>query len=529
MTGKEKIRKIAGICGVYISLAVVTIMFTIYPLYLHDGYTAVATYKYMFYLNATKILAVLLLISFALMFITEAEERYPVSRIKKAPLLYMMTVLYVLSNVISYLMSEYRNINNTEYGTIPSGPLFGYNGWYFGLVTVVSMCTMAILAGLVFKYNKVVFIPIAAGALITSVLGILNRYDIYPIKMKYARPTLISTFGNINWFCGYLSIAVPVIYGLFLTAEKKIAKAIAYVICFFMTFIIVVNGSDSGVIAYAVMMFVGLILSLRSRDIFKRYILLLGLFGYTCLLITITGKICPGVRNYSGTFDYFLFSFPVSILLTVVSTTAYILINKEKKEELKTSEKWVSIITATVIGIVLVAVFVNGSDFLNYGTFDDSMGHNRMGIYKIALSVFSRFSLKEKLFGAGPDCFYYAMSEHEDLMALSRNLFGKLELTNAHCEILNVLINEGLVGVFSFAGLCISAFITFSRNIKKRPEMVIFILALVSYLTNNLFSFRQVTSTPLLFLLIGIAMSACKGGVNIDKTGHKDYNSIVKR
>lgn len=52
-----------------------------------------------------------------------------------------------------------------------------------------------------------------AGAGITIFLGIANRFRFYPFSYMGIDYTYLSTLGNIDWFCGYLSVVVPILMG----------------------------------------------------------------------------------------------------------------------------------------------------------------------------------------------------------------------------------------------------------------------------------------------------------------------------
>ena len=51
------------------------------------------------------------------------------------------------------------------------------------------------------------------GGGIAMLLGIANRFQIYPFSYMKVDSSFLSTLGNIDWFCGYLSVLVPIIAG----------------------------------------------------------------------------------------------------------------------------------------------------------------------------------------------------------------------------------------------------------------------------------------------------------------------------
>ena len=82
-------------------------------------------------------------------------------------------------------------------------------------------------------------------------------------------------------------------------------------------------------------------------------------------------------------------------------------------------------------------------------------------------------------------------------------------LTNAHCELLTMLIERGLLGGVSYLFFISTALCTFFKNKKERAATVC-ALPVIAYFFNSLVSFQAVTSTPYLMLVIGIGISACR-------------------
>jgi O-antigen ligase len=113
-----------------------------------------------------------------------------------------------------------------------------------------------------------------------------------------------------------------------------------------------------------------------------------------------------------------------------------------------------------------------------------------------------------KILGVGPDCFWFHAAENEELSLAIWRAFGESRLTNAHCEILTILVNTGIVGVAAFLFLVISFFRVFAPKLKENPKYLMFVLPMVMYLSNNMISFQQLMNTPLLFALMGTGASA---------------------
>lgn len=88
-----------------------------------------------------------------------------------------------------------------------------------------------------------------AGAGITIFLRIANRFRFYPFSYMGIDYTYLSTLGNIDWFCGYLSVVVPILMGdLYLARLDRQSGRRVYVkeLLLVMSFLILIlSGTES--------------------------------------------------------------------------------------------------------------------------------------------------------------------------------------------------------------------------------------------------------------------------------------------
>lgn len=66
------------------------------------------------------------------------------------------------------------------------------------------------------------------GALLVFGLGLLNRFDVYPIASLRGDRSFISTLGNINWYCGFLAVFLPVGMGLLIRTRVTVGEQIFF-------------------------------------------------------------------------------------------------------------------------------------------------------------------------------------------------------------------------------------------------------------------------------------------------------------
>ncbi len=145
----------------------------------------------------------------------------------------------------------------------------------------------------------------------------------------------------------------------------------------------------------------------------------------------------------------------------------------------------------------------------------------------MAIRLFARQSPLKKLIGSGPDTFWFLASDHPDILEIIKEGFHKIRLTNAHCEILTILVNQGILGLLSYIGISVTLFVTLKKKLKENPEFMMFLLMIIMYHSNNLISFEQITSTPFFYLVSGIAAAAVvrREIPSVDKQIGRSYNS----
>lgn len=141
---------------------------------------------------------------------------------------------------------------------------------------------------------------------------------------------------------------------------------------------------------------------------------------------------------------------------------------------------------------------------------DNNWGNMRGQLWRIACEGFLDSSLTQKLYGVGPDCFACYFYENYPMDIAVSGQWQEAVYANAHNEWLNMLNNEGILGVAAYAGFFVSAFCRFCGRYGSNRKMMVGIMAVAAYMVNQLFSFGQVVSTPLIFLVIAVCEKECR-------------------
>jgi len=195
--------------------------------------------------------------------------------------------------------------------------------------------------------------------------------------------------------------------------------------------------------------------------------------------------------------------------LIIAATVLFIYRLSRLFEEI--SVPWGAKIYRKIMYVIVAVLLMIAVTWASRGNLDGHFGNGRGIIWAISFDIFLDLTPFQKLFGVGQDCFYsYAYGNSIWAQSLL-NVFDGNFLTNAHCEPLTMLIERGIAGVichYGMIGIIISRLVSIcdsDEDIKKEHTALVCILPIVSYLCNSLVSFSTVTSTPYLFILLGIA------------------------
>ena len=146
--------------------------------------------------------------------------------------------------------------------------------------------------------------------------------------------------------------------------------------------------------------------------------------------------------------------------------------------------------------------------------FDYEWGSLRGATWAAGVICFRDQSLLGKLVGVGPDSMgsYIHSGVNPEMLAMVKEYFNSLSLTNAHCEWLTALVNTGLLGMVCYAGLMLSAIVRFLKVRKALPFVGACGFGVLAYTINNLVSFQQSMSTITVFLVLGMGEAYLRRG-----------------
>ena len=503
------------------------LMIVVLPFYFTDGYARIGTDKFNFFYKSTCIVGIFFLFFWVFYIVTKVlllHREGGVAGIKKEFIQgfrkLSVTDRFVLGYgvvvLLSYLFSDYKT------GEAFGNAFVGVNRWYLGLRTQILLVAVYFAVSRFFKRNKWLPSFVIPVTLVVFALGYLNRFQVYPFEMKNTTIEFISTVGNMNWYCGYIVIVFfGGLYYLWTMSEKKIwinAVLGTWMTVGFAT--LVTQGSSSGLVTLVVMLLVLYLFSMKNAEKLLMFLACCMSLGFVCMVTYCIRSFFPERFNYPDGLTDLLTNSPVAfVLLAGASVVSLLLVFLQKKGKSPVKAFTIVGYGACILAVVALVVFVvlgviNTKHPGSLGklsevsalTFNKDWGSYRGATWVAGVWCFTEQDLIGKLLGVGPDCMamYLDSASNPEITQMLEEYFkGKL-LTNAHCEWLTVLVNNGLLGLVCYAGLFVSAIVRYLKSGKVDSMTGACGFAILAYTINNLFGFQQAFSAVTVFIVLGM-------------------------
>lgn len=213
------------------------LLFTAFPLFLSNYYSAARRDKFWFFLVLTLVIGAAVGIISIVDFAARGNEYNKKLNTYRDPFKVSVTDIAFFSfagvSIISTLTCG--RIAHCFVGLSGSES----NGRNMGLVTILMLLVCYMVISRFFYYQKLVFYCMFAGIAIVSLLAMLNYYYMDPLglfdvyKGSSSYDTVIndftSTIGNKNYLSALICVALPFSVGAALACEDKIMRIVAYV------------------------------------------------------------------------------------------------------------------------------------------------------------------------------------------------------------------------------------------------------------------------------------------------------------
>lgn len=419
----------------------------------------------------------------------------------------------------------------------------GYEGWRMGAVSQLMFVGIYFFVSRRYEGERLPLYLGAAAVCLVTLFGLLHRLGIDPLGLlaywkrgDWEYSHMLSTLGNINWLCGYYSVALALVMVPYLRTEKWWSTALSYLAALAAFVLLGVQGSQGGHLILAVCVAVCLLLGRRRLMVLKKvWALLTGFFlcmPVMGLLMKLRGDRAAVVEDG----DIFRqVGWPFWIIAAIVCASVCFLLawkGNAAGKVLRHRGVEAVLICGMAVGITAAVLFV-----LMHGI-DDDFGSGRGFLWRISVEGFLEADMKGKLLGAGPDCY------GEEIFGVlgagatvwSGTHWDGAVYTNAHNEVLTQLCNLGIPGTVSYLAIFLAGWLRYAslggrggqassgeegsaegqgaggkgksgdRKGFDGPDISGWLgpLAIAMYGIHGLISFQQVLSTPLLFLVLGV-------------------------
>lgn len=439
------------------------------------------------------------------------------SIIKSLSLTDIFVIFYAILCILSYFISPYRDAVS----------VWGFGGWNMGLLTQLMLVAIYFIASRLYEHRPYLPIAVISVAIVVYAIGMLQRLGYNPFGLYdglelIQKQEFLTTIGQTTWYSSYAILILPIGVYLYMSAEKWAVRALAFVFIVTQAGMLCTTYCDSAFIGAFVGLFVLSYAALSNPQMLLRFLEALILMLLVFLIVGICHSYYPdmiiGGMYDSAQVTYTLTDYhvvaPILILFVLfygVATYGY----GTAKWDITKYRKiiWRTLLTIATVGLficIISIIVITSSHMRESGLFaiNDSWGNNRGFIWRIAIDVYHKGSILTKLFGTGPDTFFNISNTY--YQSEIQQLFGDIKLANAHNEWLNMLVTSGILGLIAYCGVFIC---TLHENIKKSnssAERVVLIAIISSYIAFNIFCYQQCISTPVIFLIIGIASKSCK-------------------
>lgn len=500
------------------------LMFTVFPLFASNAYSNIRHDKYYFFLILTFVVlsAEFLIILYSKLDDSTRKDSFGKENTKPAwykslSLPDIAILVFLAVNVISTILSDY-----------PADAAFGTAGRNNGLLLMAIYVGIYFLITRFYTFKEYVFLAFAGASAAVFLLAILNCFYIDPLGMfdgfnPITQANVIkdftSTIGNKNLMSSYICIALPVFITMSVHTKNTAYRALYIIVSGLGFTALMTADSDSGILGIGVFIIVFFIWYSRRICRLKRYFLTLTVMLVSAKLLRLFSLIIndksKGMDALQEIFVYSNTAFIFIIAAGLITALLYYIDYKKPSITLSKAVPWVlgiifALCAVGAVGAVIYFSFIDTKT--NLGSLErilrinDKWGTHRGYMWIRSMWIFGDFSFMEKLFGTGPDTFYYAFSPY----------FGGLQkygdsFTNAaHNEYINYLITIGIAGLVSYIAAVGGSIARAIKTASKNPLAIVCVSAVICYSVQAFVNISQPITTPLFILFLALTEASTR-------------------
>lgn len=523
----------ADICAHIISGTISVFLFllvTIFPLILHNNYVDILKTKYQcYYVIIIGMLVVIMVLAIIMLLIDQMEYhgKHTIRLFTKLhPRNWKSTFYAVDFAVIVFWMILLISTLQSKY---LYESFWGNEGRYSGLFLMTLYVISYFVVSRFWKAKGWILEVFLLTSLIVCYIGITDYFQMdimnFRVRIKPEQSTIFtSTLGNINTYTAYVALMLGIAATMFATAKKTV-RVIWYYFCMVVGFFAIIMGcSDNAYLAIGALFGCLPFMLFKSRMGMRRYLLILVTFSTVIQCIDFINQEYAEVVIGLDSLFQLLVNFNGLIYAVVALWLLYFGILIYDKKNQKASDEIGAIPVRLWSGFLLVCILIvcfliydaniagNAGHYGGLGrylVFNDSWGTNRGYVWRKSIEIFQGFPLKYKLFGYGPETFGILTTENffGDMMNATQ---GQL-FDNAHNEYLQYLVTIGILGLTAYVVFLVAAGRHMIVGKNRNVYIVSCLFAVLCYGAQALVNLNLPITAPLMWLLLSIGISACRG------------------
>ncbi len=389
---------------------------------------------------------------------------------------------------------------------------------YQGTITILLYTLIYFAASRHLKYTQPILLFAMIGFCIVCLLGVLNCFGIDWIGIhdrlsETQKGAYISTIGNINFYSSYLCLLYPFLLCGFCQAKTVRVQIGCTAALFIGALGMMVTASESFALGMTVAFAVLPLFLLSDTKKLTRFFI-------GVMLIAIAAQVFISV--YHRTPVHYvpisealtLFTKPACFIIVLTACITGCLIVRFCPSALpKLRIVYIGFLVAAAVTVVVCFIMANtrGAGALDaYFKLTDEWGSKRGEIWKQCLHLYENFSIKEKLFGIGP----------ESLQRISDGsvVFKGKTLDQAHNEYLQYLLTTGVFGLLGYLSVLITVTLTVIKKLKDHILAIGLLAGLIAYWIQATVNIAQPFSTPFMFAYIAMLGGLACNKANMSAT-----------
>lgn len=532
------------------------IFFIAMPLFYHNKYYDIGDFKYKMFMYITVIFLTISAIMLVIYLICQIRaKKINLAAIKETirslSVIDWFVIAFAIVSILSFLFSPSRTNEYPTFFLFKGGedtnvvnlPWEGYTGWNMGLRSQLFFVALYFLVSRLFmkSWAKDFMYMMLGSAFIVFFLGVLHRFNIDPLALyedleDYYKFKFLSTLGQSSWYSSFMIVIIPIGMAFFMFNKNKKSVSNILLGCFVAmsgaTF--VTQNSDS---AYMAIVFIILILfyvSFSSNELFLKFWEMIIIMLSAMKLMGIFQILFPERATALDSLSFFISKSWVTWLLLAAVIAFYIFIRNKMKDDKYNISDHKLIRNILIIFVILcvplgvLTAYLNTKGYIpiaalkdtEYFTFRNEWGNNRGFIWRNTVELMGEPMWRGMaLLGPGPDCYATVAYATEPRATEMYDYCAGALVVCAHNEWLNMLFNEGILGLVSYLGIFVSSFVVFIKK-SDNPVLTACAASVAAYFFHNMFCYQQILCTPMIFIIIALGVWSIKASV----TGAESVN-----